>query len=104
MPSIAVMFTFSVPPEKADEAIGILDEISTAMKAEEPDALVHVSHQRADKPGSFAFYELYPDETAFEAHGKGPVMREVGARLNALMEQPGKGFILTPVAGVGLPI
>ncbi|WP_322749640.1 MULTISPECIES: putative quinol monooxygenase [unclassified Frankia] len=103
MPPLAVMFTFSVPPEKIDDAIAILAEISAAMTIEEPAALMHVSHQRADKPGSFAFYELYPDEAAFKAHGRGPIMKAAGSRLNALMEQPGKGFILNPVAGVGLP-
>ncbi|WP_239332183.1 putative quinol monooxygenase [Frankia sp. CiP3] len=103
MPPVAVMFTFSVPADKIDDVIGILGEISAAMKTEEPAVLMHVSHQRADKPGSFAFYELYPDETAFKAHGKGPIMKAAGSRLNALMEQPGKGFILSPVTGVGLP-
>ena len=97
----AVVFTFGVAPERADEAIVLINETIDAMRIEEPDTIAYFFHQRIDKPGSFVTYEHYPSADAFDEHAGGPLMKAVGSRLQALFTEPGKGFLLEPVAGFG---
>ncbi len=97
----AVVFTFSVLPERADEAIALINETLDAMRAEEPGTIAYFFHQRVDKPGSFVTYEHYPNAGALDVHAGGPLMKAVGSRLQALFTEPGKGFLLEPVAGFG---
>jgi quinol monooxygenase YgiN len=64
---------FTLRSEEAATAFdALVAETLGGIKAHEPDTLAYVVHTVPDEPKVRAFYELYANRTAFEAHESQP--------------------------------
>lgn len=70
------------------------------IRTEEPGTLVYVVHRKPGAPSARVFYELYRDETAFEAHEAQPhVARFLAQRGQHLRTDP-EVWRVRPFGGV----
>jgi len=71
--------------------------------ADEEEGLeVYSAHAVDDEPGSFYFFELYRDDEAMAAHGKGDGMRSAMGAFGGLLAGRPEITMMTPVAAKGL--
>ena len=95
---------------KLTAADGKADELEEAMRnvieaAEEEDGLeVYSAHAVDDEPGVYYYFEIYRDEQAKEAHGKGERMRAAMGAFAGLLAGRIEVTLMTPVAAKGLDI
>jgi quinol monooxygenase YgiN len=84
--ALALFVNFTVKPgdeEKAKELMRKMEEHTRR----EPGCRQYIGHQSADDPRRFAFYELYEDKAALDAHAASPHYQEyVKNGLRALMD------------------
>jgi quinol monooxygenase YgiN len=52
----------------------------------EPGCQQYILHRALKDPTQFAFYEVYADKEALDAHGKTPHMAEMRSKLGGLIE------------------
>jgi len=89
---------------------GRVDDVETALRnviiaaEEEPGLEVYSAHAVNDEPGIFYFFEVYTDDEAFAAHGKGERMREAMGAFAGLLAGRPEVTMLTPFAAKGLDI
>src|SRR4051794_5164241 len=57
---------------KGDALTALLTEQAAAVRAAEPGCTVYRPHRSTRDPDVFVFYEVYADETAFDAHRNAP--------------------------------
>ncbi|WP_394615848.1 putative quinol monooxygenase [Lentzea sp. JNUCC 0626] len=100
------MFALYVRFELKDETAAIgFDELvaktAPLIKSEEPGTLHYIVHTIKDAPLSRAFYEVYADRTAFEAHEQQPHVKHFLAERDQYLESHQVDW-LTPTGGKGL--
>ena len=89
---------------------GNIDDFEAALvgvvaAAEEETGLeIYSVHKDNDEAGTYWFFELYTDDDAVAAHGKGDAMRIAMAATGAFLAAPPEIYRLTPVAAKGLSI
>ena len=64
---LGVYIRVKVKPDKREEFIGLISELTGNVDANEPDALTFAFFQ-ADDPNEFVFFERFRDEAAYERH------------------------------------
>ena len=95
---------------KLTAADGKSDELETALAglvaaAEEESGLeIYSAHAANDEPGVFWFFELYSDEDALAAHGRGEGMRAAMGTVGGLLAGAPELIMATPVVAKGLDI
>ncbi len=73
--------------------------------ADEEEGLeVYSAHAVNDEPGAFYFFELYRDDEAVAAHGKGDAMRAAMGAFGGLLAGRPEITTMTPVAAKGLDL
>jgi len=80
------------------------DLVATTVKAieeHEPGTRIYVPHTVRDEPRLRIFYELYEDETAFQAHEAQPHVREFLAKRQRLLEDVAVDWV-APLPGVAV--
>jgi quinol monooxygenase YgiN len=65
---IGLSITYTVRPDAADEAAGLLEQMAAAVRESEPGCLVWIAVRDGERPEVFHLTELYRDEAAREAH------------------------------------
>jgi quinol monooxygenase YgiN len=73
--------------KEAEAEAAFRKQIETVTR-EEPDTLLYLLHRSRKEPGTFAFYEKYASEAAFDRHGKTPWMQELFKTLTPLLDGP----------------
>lgn len=58
-----------INPEKADEAVELLQGLAKAVEEKEPGVLAYIAHRKKDDPNTIVFFEIYKDAAALTAHG-----------------------------------
>ena len=73
-------------------AVEIMEELAAASRAE-PGCEAYEPSREVEDPGSFAIYERYRDQAAFEEHGQSEHFQRLGAgELFGLMESRERVF------------
>ncbi len=75
-----------------------------AAAEEEAGLEVYSAHAANDEPGVYYFFELYRDDAAIEAHGKGDAMRAAMGAFGGLLGGRPEITKMTPVAAKGLTL
>ena len=68
--SITQTARFRLNPEKADEAVALLEELCGAVEEHEPGVLAYICHRSAADPSELLFFEVYENGEALMAHGQ----------------------------------
>jgi autoinducer 2-degrading protein len=69
---IALVVSFKIKPDQRDQFLAAAEDDSTCSVRDEPGCFrFDVLHDQADE-NHFYFYEVYRDETAFNAHTQTP--------------------------------
>lgn len=95
---------------KLTAADGKHDELEAAIRhviaaADEEEGLeVYSAHAVVDEPGAFYFFEVYRDDEAVAAHGKGDGMRSAMGAFGGLLAGRPEITRLRPVAAKGLDL
>jgi quinol monooxygenase YgiN len=89
--------------ESAREFDELTREVVAAIAAAEPGTVVYATHAVRGAPLSRAFYELYADEAAFQAHERAPHVVDFHARKESLLAGEPRVEFFTPqhVTGLG---
>jgi quinol monooxygenase YgiN len=56
------------------------------VRAAEPGCQAYILHRSNDDPTQFVWYETYADQAAFDNHRKTDHMKEMGTRIQGLLE------------------
>lgn len=73
--------------------------------ADEEEGLeIYSAHAVDDEPGAFYFFEVYRDDEAKAAHGKGAGMRDAMGAFAGLLAGRPEIILMTPVAAKGLDV
>jgi quinol monooxygenase YgiN len=92
----------AVDGKQAELEDAIRNVIATA---DEEDGLeVYSAHAVADEPGVYYFFEVYRDDDALAAHGKGDGMRAAMGAFGGLLAGRPEVTMLSPVAAKGLEL
>ena len=89
---------------------GKAEELEAAMRvvieaADEEDGLeVYSAHRVDGEPGAYYFFEIYRDQAAWDAHGKGDRMRDAMAGFAGLLAGRPELTVMAPVAAKGLDV
>jgi quinol monooxygenase YgiN len=75
-------------------------ETLRAIRAEEPDTLIYLTHREAGSSNVRVFYELYRDVGAFEAHEAGAHVRRFLFERTAHLRREPEVWRVAPSAGV----
>ncbi len=84
-----VLATLKVQKGKEEEAEELLRQLASQVEAQEPHTLTYLFHRLQNDPNTIIVFEVYKDEGAFEAHRRGPTLRQVGSQLASLLEPGG---------------
>ena len=79
-------------------------ELATLIEASNEEAGLEVYSVHRDVGNVYWFFELYADDDAVAAHGKGDAMAKAMAATGAFLAAPPEIHRLTPVAAKGLDI
>ncbi len=71
---------------------------------EEAGLEVYSAHSVNDEPGVYYFFELYRDDDAMAAHGKGDGMRDAMGAFAGLLAGRPEITMMTPLAAKGLDL
>jgi quinol monooxygenase YgiN len=99
--SIAVLATFSVGAQRADELRAALRELVAHVACEAGTEMFEVNED-PDQPGDFVIFERYRDDAAVAEHRGSAAMTSFRSALGAIDARPQLRF-LRPVAAIGLP-
>ncbi len=78
--------TLTMKAGAEDKAIAALQELTAAVKANEPDVLVYIAHRSQKDPTKIVFFEVYKDAAAAANHGKQPHMAKMFATSKEFLE------------------
>ncbi len=79
-------------------------ELATLIGASNEEAGLEIYSAHRDADNVYWFFELYTDEAAVAAHGKGDAMSKAMAVTGAFLAGPPEIHRLTPVVAKGLDI
>ena len=79
-------------------------ELATLIEASNEEAGLEIYSVHRDTDNVYWFFELYADDDAVAAHGKGEAMRVAMATTGGFLAAPPEIHRLTPVAAKGLSI
>ena len=65
---VSVIFRAKMKPGKEDEALKKMTEMVSAVKANEPGAIIYGFHRVTEDPSELVFWELYAGDDAFKTH------------------------------------
>lgn len=85
---LAVIATIVTQPGKGDAFVEAFKGLAAAVRAEEPGNSLYQLCRVRGEADSFKVIELYADDAAFEAHGKGEAFRTAVAALGGLVAGP----------------
>ena len=103
MSKIALIAKLTAADGKAAEFEEALHQV-TAAADEEAGLEVYSVHREDDEPGVYYFFELYTDQGALDAHGKGEQMRAAMGAVGGLLAGRPEITKLSPVAAKGLDV
>jgi len=84
---VTVIATFTVKPEREEEAIEILKGVVAASHGEE-GCLLYTLHRANNKPHTWSIVEKWRSQEDLEAHFKMPHMAPMAAAVDMLAEPP----------------
>ena len=96
---LTVIVSFKIKAGKEAEAMALLQELTSAVKANEPGALAYVAHRDAADPMKVTFFEIYKDQAALEGHRNDPALQAALPKFGELFEQGAEVVNLNRVAG-----
>jgi len=67
----------------ADAILAIVPDV-----LKEPGCLGYTAHESRERPGTIVMYEVWADQAAIDAHGKGPSLGQLAARFDELLAEP----------------
>jgi len=103
MSKISVIARLTAVDGKADELEHAMRSVIDA--AEDEDGLeVYSAHAADDEHGVYYFFEIYRDQDAKAAHGRGDGMRAAMAAFAGLLAGRPEVIVMTPVAAKGLAL
>lgn len=79
-------------------------ELTTLIDVSNEEAGLEIYSVHRDVDNIYWFFELYADDDAVAAHGKGDAMRDAMAATGAFLAAPPEIHRLTPVVAKGLDI
>lgn len=103
MSKISVIAKLTAAEGKSSELEAVLANVIAASEEEE-GLEVYSAHAANDEPGIYYFFELYRDDEATAAHGKGDAMRGAMGAFAGLLGARPEMITMTPVAAKGLDI
>ena len=68
----AIFVTVKVKPDKRQQFLEVIEHDTIASERDEPGCMRFNVLQDADDENTYYFYEVYKDETAFQAHTQTP--------------------------------
>ena len=101
MPPLAVHARFTARPGQGPALIAAVEAMFPTA-AQEPGTLVYAAHRDRDDPDAVVMYELYADDTAFEAHGASGAAADFGAALGDLLAREPEVWFSRPLRANGL--
>lgn len=66
--TLAVVTRVTALPGHENALAEISDRLASAVRCDEPGALLFIAHRGADLPSTVLFYEIFRDAAAFDAH------------------------------------
>ena len=75
MQGLGLVVRFDLRPGREAQFDALVSETLNGIRNMEPRTLVHATHTLTGAPGTRAFYELYRDRQAFDAHESQPHAR-----------------------------
>ena len=103
MSKISLIAKLTAAEGKADELEAAITAVVAA--GDEEDGLeVYSAHAPDDQPGVFYFFEIYRDDEAMAAHGRGERMAAAMGAFAGLLAGRPEITRMTPVAAKGLDI
>ena len=97
--SLVLIASLQAAPGKETELESAVRRLVDAA-TEEPGLAIYAAH--SDDSGGIWFYEVYDDDAALAAHGKGPGMTAAMAELGPLLAARPDIRKLSPIAAKGL--
>jgi quinol monooxygenase YgiN len=92
-----------VAPAAAGQAIALIKELGTAVRAEDGNLRFQAVQERA-RPNRFVVIDAWKDQKAFEAHGKGAAVTAFRQKLTAIQNAPPDERVNGPfLAAAALP-
>jgi quinol monooxygenase YgiN len=83
--AIVVIARMKAKAGREQELEAAFREMITKVRTE-PGCQQYILHRALKDPTQFAFYEVYADKEALDAHGKTPHMAEMRSKLGGLIE------------------
>jgi len=78
--------TLTLKAGAEEKAIAVLQELTAAVKANEPGVLVYIAHRSQKDPTKIVFFEVYADAAAVANHSKQPHMAKMFAAAKDIFE------------------
>lgn len=103
MSKCTIIAKLSAAEGKADELKAALLALIEAVE-EEPGCEIYSLHADPNAEGVFHFFELYSDEQALTAHGKGEKMSVAMGALGGLLGDAPEIYFLDPIAAYGIDL
>lgn len=103
MSKISIIANLTAAEGKADELAAALEGLIAAAD-EEPGLEIYSVHRDPKDENAFCFFELYSDQAALDAHGKGEKMKAAMGALGGLLGGRPDVKILTPGPAKGLAV
>jgi quinol monooxygenase YgiN len=103
MSKISLIARLTAAEGKESELEDVLRGVIEAAE-EETGLEVYSAHRADDEPGVYYFFELYRDDDAKTAHGKGERMRAAMAAFAGLLGGRPEIITMTPIAAKGLDV
>jgi quinol monooxygenase YgiN len=103
MSKISLIAKLTAVDGKAAELEAALEGVIAASE-EEAGLEVYSAHAVDDEPGTYYFFELYRDDEAKAAHGKGEQMRRAMGAFAGLLAGRPELVTMTPLAAKGLDL
>jgi quinol monooxygenase YgiN len=103
MAKLTIIAKLTAAEGKADEMGAALDNLIDAAD-EEPGLEIYSVHQDPNDSAVFHFFEIYADQKAWDAHGKGEAMQKAMGAVGGLLGGAPELNILTPRKAKGLDI
>ena len=85
---IAVVATIRVTEGAGAEAEGVLREIATTVKANEPGMIIYQIFRSRTEANCYKVLEIYQDQAALEAHRANPALKGLVPRLGEFKSGP----------------
>ena len=103
MSKISIIAKLTAAEGKVNELVAGLEAVIEAAD-EEPGLEVYSLHQDPENPDTLYFFEIYTNDDAFGAHGKGERMAAAMGALRGLLAGRPDVTVLRPLAAKGLAV